>query len=337
MPFVKNCWYAAGWDQEFEAGSITARTLLGRTVAFFRGEDGQVAALLDRCPHRGVPLSMGSIVEGRVRCLYHALEFDAAGTCVHNPHVPSRSSRLPAERIPTATRYGMVWLWHGDAEAADPALVPDYGWFVEPRYATIHGKLHVQADYRLVIDNLMDLSHAEYLHARTVGTPGSSGSVKNSVSAEDARVTVHRRVSDLPPSAVFAPLWKKTPRIDQYADMSWRAPSNLLLDLGIVPPGGERADGFHFPSAHLLTPETERSTHYFYAVARDFATDDAVLSERIRATFVQAFDGEDCPVIEAVQRRIDEAQGGFKFANFTAGDAASAKVRRMLDELAPAA
>src|SRR5690606_22501246 len=149
-----------------------------------RNESGQVVALIDRCPHRGVPLSMGSVVAGKVRCIYHALEFDSTGVCVRNPHSSGNPRRLSTRRVPTITRHGMVWIWHGDEDRCDPAGIPDYDWLDSPGYTAIHGLMHVQADYRLVIDNLLDLSHAEYLHAKTVGTPGSSSSVETSVSVE---------------------------------------------------------------------------------------------------------------------------------------------------------
>ena len=332
MAFVRNCWYAAGWENEFTDRPI-ARTLLGEPLVMFRGQHEEVAVLVDRCPHRGVPLSMGSVVGGNVRCIYHALEFDSTGVCVRNPHIAGSPGRLSTRKIPSVTRHGVVWIWHGDENRCDPSGIPDYSWLGLANYTVIHGIMSVQANFRLVVDNLLDLSHAEYLHAKTVGTPGSSSSVKTSVSVGENQLTVHRKVFDLPPSAVFAPAWKRTERIDQYSDMSWFAPSNLKLDLGITPPGGEKEEGLHFPSAHLLTPEKEHSTHYFYAVARNFSQSDGVLSERLRHTFLQAFEGEDRPVIEAVQRRLDDMADGFSFASFTPGDSASARARKMIDKL----
>ncbi len=103
-----------------------------------------------------------------------------------------------------------------------------------------------------------------------------------------------------------------------------------MLDLGIMPPGGELSEGLHFPSAHILTPETERSTHYFYAVARNFSQDNAALDDTVRATFVKAFAGEDRPIIEAIQRAVVDPDDGFRSVDFTSGDAAARRVRRAL-------
>jgi vanillate O-demethylase monooxygenase subunit len=335
MGIVKKSWYVAGWDEEFSAERPLARRLLGQPVVLFRRPDGDVAALLDRCPHRGVALSMGELIEGNLRCRYHGLAFNADGVCVHNPHIAGDPGRLRTGAFATVRRHGAVWIWGGDPKDADPALIPDYHWFdpQNERYAVVHGLYRLQANYRVVMDNLLDLSHAEYLHANTVGTPGSSRNVKTSVSVGPQQVTVHRKVFDLPPSAVFAPLWKQTPHIDQYANMSWRAASNLLLDLGITAPGADEGSGFHFPTAHLLTPESEDTTLYFYAVARNFALDDVPLSKRIEEVFIRAFDGEDRPVIEAVQATLNDTKGTFRFVDFTPGDAAAARARRMLDEI----
>jgi len=277
---------------------------------------------------------MGTVVGDSIRCPYHAIQFNGEGVCVRNPHVQGDPSRLGVRSYPVAERYGAVWVWTGEASAADISRIPDYSWFEGGSgYRTVHGHLKVEADYRLVIDNLLDLSHAEYLHANTVGTVGAAGSVKSSVDVGDQRVTVLRKVFDLPPSAVFRPVWTKTERIDQQSNMTWRAPSHLLLDLGIMPTGGVLADGLHFPSAHILTPETERTTHYFYAIGRNFLLDDVAYDDKVRAALIQAFGSEDRPVIEAIQRAAVEPADGFKFVDFTVGDGAATRARRMLDKL----
>jgi len=334
-PFVHDAWYVIAWAEELAVTAPVARTVLSRPLVVFKDAEGAVHALEDRCPHRGVPLSMGQVVGGNIRCAYHGLEFDGSGACVRNPHIRADPGRLQVRRYPVALRHDAVWVWMGEADRADPSRIPDYGLFGAgvPGYRAIRGYLGVAADYRLVIDNLLDLSHAEYLHANTVGTSGSAGSVKTSLDAEEDRVTVLRKVFDLAPSAVFKPVWTRTERIDHQANMTWRPPSHLMLDLGIMPPGGELSEGLHFPSAHILTPETERSTHYFYAVARNFSQDDAVLDETVRSTFVKAFAGEDRPVIEAIQRAAVDPEDGFRFVDFTPGDAAARRVRRVLERL----
>lgn len=336
MPFLTNAWYVAGWAHQVLPGQPYTLRLLDQPVVLFRDAAGAVQALEDRCPHRGVPLGLGSVQGNTIQCVYHGLRFNGQGTCVHNPHLKGSPERLGVRSYPVLERHGAVWLWPGAPELADASQIPDYGVFNPGRndYRVIHGDMHVKAHVQLVIDNLLDLSHAEYLHANTVGTPGSAGTVQSRVSASERSVTVHRKVFDLPPSAVFKPLWKASAHIDQVSDMTWHAGSNLLLNLGIMPPGGALEQGFHFPSAHLLVPESSRSTHYFYAVARNFALNDNALDNTIQATFQRAFGEEDRPVIEALQASLDSAPATFRMVDFTPGDGAASRVRRILEQLA---
>lgn len=340
MSYVKNTWYVAGWDEEFSSEKACARTLLDVPVILFRDASGDVAALLDRCPHRGVPLSMGTMSNCKIQCPYHGLEFDATGTCVHNPHISGDPSRLRTTRFATARRNGAVWIWNGDADQADVGKLPDFAYLEQPGYTVVHGMMQVKANFRLVIDNLLDLSHAEYIHKNTVGTSGASNAVESSITVGENQLTVHRKLTNLHPSPVFRSVWKETERVNQYSNMSWFAPSNLKLNLGVTAPTNnpgfafDEKEGFHFPSAHLLTPQDETTTLYFYAIARNFQVGDEAFSEKIRATFVQAFEHEDRPVIEAVQVRLNEDKSkSFKFADFTMGDGAASRARRMIDKL----
>ena len=137
---------------------------------------------------------------------------------------------------------------------------------------------------------------------------------------------------DLPPSALHKHAWTRTERVDKYLDMKWQRPGNFVLDLGIMAPGETRESGIHTPAAHLLTPETERTTHYFWAFARDFEKDNEALTERLVGVVGTAFRTEDKPIIEAAQRNIDRT--GARLTNFTKGDTGSAMVRRELEKLA---
>ena len=137
---------------------------------------------------------------------------------------------------------------------------------------------------------------------------------------------------NLPPSALHKQAWTRTERVDKYLDMTWRPASNLLLDLGIMAPGEPRDTGIHTPAAHILTPETARSTHYFWAVARDFDLANEALTGRMVDVVGRAFTTEDKPIIEAAQRMIDQTEVPLR--NFTKGDAGSGMVRRDLERLA---
>jgi phenylpropionate dioxygenase-like ring-hydroxylating dioxygenase large terminal subunit len=328
MTFVRNTWYMAGWATEVEGGPV-GRQILGEPVALFRTSAGACVALHDVCPHRAVPLSLGKVIEDHIQCPYHGLEFDGAGICRRNPHVRGPSDRLSVRAYPVAERFGMVWIWPGDPALADPSKIVDLGWFDSPDFTTCSGYLHIQADYRLLIDNLMDLAHAEYIHPNTVGSPGASAVQKVELVNRDGIVTVRTLLPNLPPTALFAKVWNRTERIDKYSDISWNFPSVLVLDLGVMAPGADRTSGFRAPSAHILTPETDGSTHYFWAFSRDFERDSPLISKQISETVARAFNEEDKPILEAAQRMIDMT--GAKLSSFSIGDGGSAQVRRYLE------
>ncbi len=334
MTFVRNAWYAAARSDEV-ADRPLARTYLDEPVVLFRSAEGEVGALLDACPHRAVPLSMGKICDGMIRCPYHEMMFDVHGVCRHNPHVKGPPERLRGKTFPTAERHGFVWIWMGESKLADAGLIIDYSLFgTQSPYTVATDYLRIEADYRLVIDNLMDLAHAEFIHPETVGSPGAHKVEQAEIVRGDDTITVRTLWPDLPPNGVNKPIWTETANVDAWQDMTWHAPSNLYLDLGINAPTKQRSDGIHTPSAHILTPETARSTHYFWCFARRFMPDDPNVTEGIRAVVNQAFGSEDRPILEAAQRRLDAT--GLALQNLTIGDAASAQVRRRIAQLAAA-
>ena len=329
MSFIRNAWYMAAWSHAVTDKPVSV-TVINEPLVIFRGADGAAGVLYDVCPHRAVPLSMGTVSNGLIVCPYHGIELDTAGVCRKNPHVQGSPERLRARAFTTAERHGGIWVWPGDAALADPELIPDYGMFASPgRFTTRHGYTHIAADYRLVIDNLMDLAHADYVHPTTVGQPGAAEVQQAAVVREGETIAVNTIWPNLPPSALHKQAWTRTPTVDKFLDMSWRAPANMLLDLGVMAPGEPRETGIRTPSAHILTPETERTTHYFWATARDFDLANDELSERIYALVNRTFSTEDKPIIEATQRNMERTGAGY--LNFTKGDAGSAMVRREID------
>lgn len=165
MTFARAAWYMTGWADDL-TDKPRAVTVLHKPVVTVRGADGTVGVLADICPHRAVPLSMGAVAGDDIVCPHHGLEFDRGGVCRKNPHVQGAPDRLRARACPVAERDGFVWVGMGEEADADPDLIPDYGWFDAPdRFATGRGYLHIGADYRMVIDDLMDLAHS----ARSTG------------------------------------------------------------------------------------------------------------------------------------------------------------------------
>src|SRR5262245_49813153 len=104
-------WHVACRAMQLGARPIS-RTVLGVPVALFRGADGRPAALLDRCPHRNVPLSLGRLVDGgRLECAYHGWQFDASGRCRVVPGLcgPDDGAERRAPSFAARERDGFVW------------------------------------------------------------------------------------------------------------------------------------------------------------------------------------------------------------------------------------
>jgi phenylpropionate dioxygenase-like ring-hydroxylating dioxygenase large terminal subunit len=206
MTFIRNAWYAAARVEEVGARPF-ARTILNDPVVLFRDQEGTVGALLDACPHRGVPLSMGEVTDGMIRCHYHAMMFDIGGVCRHNPHSKGPPERVRGKAFPLVERHGFIWIWMGDPALADESAIVDYSLFgPDSNYTVANDYLKIEADYRLVIDNLMDLAHAEFVHPETVGSPGAHKVEQAEIIRGEDSITVRTLWPDLPPNGVNRPI-----------------------------------------------------------------------------------------------------------------------------------
>lgn len=332
MPFLRNAWYVAGWEAELAGGTFT-RTILDEPVLVVR-EGGETNAFIDACPHRFAPLSMGKIGEGRIQCAYHGLQFDMAGRCTHNPHGNgARPASLSLRTFPVRCQEGIVWIWMGDPALAAASAPPSYPFLVDPEMATVHGYLHVSAHYELVVDNLLDLSHVEFLHP-FLSKPGSSAQIRFKAVQEGDAVTAYHHMDDQFNTPLFEMLLgNDVERIDARAHMHWTAPANLMLDTGATLVGQPDGRNARLPQAHLLTPETENSTHYFWGVSRNSLRDDVKIGEMLKHAISAAFEQEDEPMVRAVQERMRGKDLFDLSPALLPNDEASVRARRILQRL----
>lgn len=313
--FVRNAWYVAGWSDGVGDGQLVPRTIMDEPIVLFRKSNGDIAAIENRCPHRFAPLHLGKIVGGdRIQCAYHGLEFDCTGACVHNPHgAKNIPSRAKVRSYPAVERHKAIWIWMGDG-LADEGKIPDFGVLdnVPLLHTTKQDSIVIHANYQLIIDNLLDLSHTSYLHE---GILGNADTVESEITVEQDGddVVVGRHATNSTPPGMFAQFWPgHPPRVDKFTRMRWMAPSTLRLFTGICEMGARPDSGTGYHAIHMLTPESDRSTHYFFTAVRwgVKTTDDKLntdLQKKVAEMRRFAFEEQDAPVIEAQQKIIESA------------------------------
>jgi phenylpropionate dioxygenase-like ring-hydroxylating dioxygenase large terminal subunit len=324
-PYLLNCWYQAAWSDELDNAPV-ARTLLNTPILIFR-KGGNACAILDRCPHRFAPLSAGKFKDGAIECGYHGLAFDGTGRCVRNPHGPITSA-MRTRSFPTAERHKGIWVWFGDEAKADDGLIPDLSYIdqmPDDRRVLMH--MPTLANYQLLTDNIMDLSHADYLHSKSLGGV-ITGSKARQYEVGNALVAEWINLScDAP--GVWQPKVPSPSKADYYLDVKWEAPAVMTLSNTVVPAGQQPADEDCARALHNMTPETATSTHYFVCSVRPVELPQASYV----AILEQAFMGEDKPMLEAQQRRMGDAEFWSLRPILLKVDAAAVKVRRRLDAM----
>jgi len=337
MALVKNAWYVAAWPDQVTSKEIFSRTICGEAMVFFRDVTGQPVALEDTCPHRMMPLSQGWLEEDcTVRCGYHGMRFDGSGHCVEVPGQAKIPERATVHAFPVVERHGSIWVWPGDASAADPATVP--GIFApndHPDWTVVRGVTHVAGNYQLLNDNLLDLTHETYVHRDSLGHESIS-QAPIEIEQEGDDITVTRWIPDHIPAPFWkAALGKGDVRCDRWQIIHFTPPATLLLEVGVAPVeakarDGNRGAGAEGFNSHALTPETEDSTWYFYTFGRKFLRDDKTLDERLQTSVAGIID-QDKATIEAVAANMSRHPNR-EFINLKA-DGGALRARRVVAKM----
>jgi vanillate monooxygenase len=310
MTFIRDTWYVACTAEEIDEKPL-GRKICNESIVFYRASEGKVAALEDFCPHRGAPLSLGKVVEGKLTCGYHGLEMGCDGKTIAMPG--QRVNAFPAIRsYPVEERYGFVWVWPGDASKADASLIPIQQWHSNPSWAYGGGMYHINCDYRLMIDNLMDLTHETYVHAGSIGQK-EIDDTPCKTTVEGQSVITSRFMENI--SA--PPFWRMALRgnhladdvpVDRWQVCRFTPPSHVMIEVGVAHAGhgGYDANDEHKVYSivtDFITPETETSIWYFWGMARKFNPSDKGLTASIREGQGKIF-SEDLEMLERQQKNI---------------------------------
>jgi len=330
-PFIFDCWYVAALGSEVTRQPL-ARRLLGLPVMLYRKLDGGVAALEDRCAHRSFPLSRGEVVGDHVVCAYHGACYGADGRCVK---VPSQDRVPPGALVrafPVVEAGAWVWIWLGDPAAAAAAPLPQQPWMTDAGWVSSTERMHLHASYVRLHENLLDLTHLSFLHAKSFGTPDyASAPYESQVDEDGGRFTLLRSVvpTRLPP------IWALPTGLDgvdaaRVAESSFVAPSLHVVAVKFyacsAPEGQQPSRAIR--TAHIVTPETATSTHYFIQHARNFALDDDAITGFMHSQLRKAFQ-EDIDGLAAIEELLAGYTTQQSEISFQA-DKASLAMRRWL-------
>jgi vanillate monooxygenase len=309
--FPLDTWYVAARSEEIQHGTPLGRRICDQAMALFRSAAGQVSAVQDFCPHRGAPLSLGSVQGETLVCGYHGLAMGGDGRTVSMPC--QRVRGFPSIRsYPVHEAHGFVWVWPGDPARADVALMPKFEWQGNPAFGYGGGLFHLACDYRLVIDNLMDLTHETYVHATSIGQK-EIDEVPCKTRVDGDHVVTERFMEriDAPPFWRTALSMNGLPSdqpVDRWQICHFTPPTHVMIEVGVALAGN---GGYAAPESvkaaswvvDFITPETETSTHYFWGLARKFRPLDAAVTAQIREGQGKIFT-EDLVMLERQQKNL---------------------------------
>jgi phenylpropionate dioxygenase-like ring-hydroxylating dioxygenase large terminal subunit len=337
--FPLNAWYAAAWDHEV-GRNLLPKTVANRPIVMYRTTKGRAVALADACWHRLAPLSMGKLRgDDEIMCGYHGICYDADGRATFMPAQDTINPSATVHSYPVVERHRYVWVWTGDPALADPDLIPDLYMNDSPDWAGDGKTIHVNCSYQLIIDNLMDLTHEQFVHGSSIGHESLSES-DFEVTHSDRTVTVTKWMLGIDPP----PFWKRNLQdrfpdyegpVDRWQIIRYTAPSTVAIDVGVAKAGtgapeGDRGQGVTGTVINTMTPETDRTCFYLWAFARDWCLDKQVITTRLREGVSGVF-FEDEQMLEAQQRGI-EANPGYDFYNLNI-DAGSMWTRRLVQRM----
>ena len=343
--FPLNAWYAAAYDVEVKR-TLLPRTICNMKMVMFRQENGAVAVLEDACWHRLLPLSLGRLEGDEVVCGYHGLVFNGEGRCTHMPSQETINPSACVRAYPVLEKHRFIWVWPGDPAQADPALVPDLHWNDDPAWAGDGKLIRVKCDYRLVLDNLMDLTHETFVHGSSIGDRAVAEAPFVATHG-DRSATVTRWMEDIDPPPFWAGQIQHgrgyVGKVDRWQIVRFEAPCTVAIDVGVAEAGsgarpsgssrGDRSKGVNGYVLNTITPETDKSCHYFWAFARNYSLGEQRLTHDLREGVANIF-REDEKVLEAQQIAIDE-HPGYSFYNLNI-DAGSMWMRRLIDRMVQA-
>jgi vanillate O-demethylase monooxygenase subunit len=333
-PLIRDAWYAVALGSEVGRTPL-ARDVMETSLVLYRAEDGAVVALQNRCCHRSFPLARGTLEGDCIRCGYHGLLYARDGRCIEIPMQDRVPPGLRLRAYPVIERHPFVWAWFGAPEAADERLLPHPPWLGDPAWDMYVGYLALGASYVHLHENLLDLSHLSFLHAKTFGTP-EYARAPIELSVEGADIQVWRRVECHLPDIYAVPLAWQGQRVRRSSGSRYVAPG-LHVNTGILEnlelPEAAQEPLPTIRVAQVITPVDRARTHYWFAGCRNFARGRPDIDAFMQQAQVSAF-AEDQVALEEIARLQQVDRAGDFVEMHIPTDSAGIALRRHLRQLA---
>lgn len=320
---IPQTWYVAAASNEInEENPILARTIADEHIAFYRKADGTPVALRDACGHRLMPLSMGEVIDDTLHCPYHGARFDETGKCVFFPG----HEEIPACAVlnyPLAERHGFIWIWLGSKALADESQIPDiFERYDDPNWTAKDGLCFTLAcNYLLDIDNLMDSTHAQFVHPTTFGSEAvlaQAGHVLGEntfipdIGEKHINYTVEIKngvAGLLFHDGLGARLGSRPYRkpVDWTLNAKWIPPGLFTFEPTTKPAGASDDQSVKYCNFLAITPETATSCHNFARTTERLDDGHDPIIEIWKEGLVVAF-SEDKIILEAQQARVGSSR-----------------------------
>ena len=316
--YVKNTWYAAAWTHQIdEKTNLLARTICDIPLVLYRSADRGYTALDDRCCHRAAPLSMGRVEANCLRCMYHGLLYDKTGQVIEIPGQKHISRNMKVRAYPLVEKGGMLWIWLGDAEQANPDHIHDFPPLSDK--ATWKGfekesYLHYSANWMLIADNLADFTHVAFVHTNTLGGSESYAyeSVPDEVEPLDTGLAIKRWHNNSAPPPFHKrviPSEEHQESLNRLNDIEMHLPGIFLMKT-LFEPAQEASSAIRreYRNCQYMTPETWNTTHFFWNYLHNFDQTNPATTKSLEDSLLEGF-LEDKIFIEEQQKLLERSPG----------------------------
>jgi phenylpropionate dioxygenase-like ring-hydroxylating dioxygenase large terminal subunit len=341
--FLTDTWYVAGFSEDFPATKLTGQTIANKPIVMWRDETGTVVAFDGRCAHKRMPLKDGRLLaNGTVECAYHGFCYNNVGKCVRIPSQPEGAipSKAKLRPFPVIEQDGLVWVWPGDPDRVAETRPPHSVEIGSGEWSSVSGPpLLVPANYRLLIENLLDITHFYPLHDGNVGDVESSRipvEITEPVIDGNRAVRTYRSVNNYRQPAFLAD-WFGYDVVDRVHSHALLSPGLTRVEMVAAPPGklGTEADR-GYVLYHTHTPIDATSHVWRWCISsrtehRSPVHPTMTLAEEMASNFPEVA-AQDLWALERQQEMFSLPDDGYEEVNVRA-DRAVLLARKMLSAM----